>query len=43
MFQVDNPHAKPGLRRIVREERKRAGIKLRHLLRDGWIGMRGFG
>lgn len=43
MFQVDNPHAKPGLRRIVREERKRTGIKLRHLLRDGWIGMRGFG
>jgi len=43
MFQVDNPRAKPGLRRIVREERKRAGIKLRHLLRDGWIGMRGFG
>jgi electron transfer flavoprotein-quinone oxidoreductase len=43
MFQVDNPQAKPGLRRIVREERKRAGIKLRHLLRDGWIGMRGFG
>ena len=43
MFQVDNPRPKPGLRRIVREERKRAGIKLRHLLRDGWIGMRGFG
>jgi electron transfer flavoprotein-quinone oxidoreductase len=43
MFHVDNPHPKPGLRRIVREERKRAGIKLRHLLRDGWIGMRGFG
>jgi electron transfer flavoprotein-quinone oxidoreductase len=43
MFQVDNPNPKPGLRRIVREERKRAGIRLRHLLRDGWIGMRGFG
>ena len=31
------------LRRIVREERKRAGISLRDLLRDGWKGMRGFG
>lgn len=43
MFQVDNPAPKPGLRRIVREERKRSGIKLRHLVRDGWIGTRGFG
>lgn len=43
MFQVDNPQPKPGLRRIVREERKKADIKLRHLARDGWIGMRGFG
>jgi electron transfer flavoprotein-quinone oxidoreductase len=43
MFHVDNPNPKPGLRKIVREERKRAGISLRHLLRDGWIGMRGFG
>ncbi len=43
MFHVDNPRPKPGLRHIVREERKRAGIKLRHLIRDGWIGMRGFG
>jgi electron transfer flavoprotein-quinone oxidoreductase len=43
VFRVDNPHPKPGLRRIVREERKRAGISLRDLLRDGWKGMRGFG
>ena len=26
MFRVDNPSAKPGLRRIVHEERKRAGV-----------------
>lgn len=43
MFRVDNPHPKPGLRRIVREERRRAGISWRELLRDGWTGMKGFG
>jgi electron transfer flavoprotein-quinone oxidoreductase len=43
MFRVDNPEPKPGLRRIVRDERRRAGIRLRHLARDAWIGMRGFG
>lgn len=43
VFRVDNPHPKPGLRRIVREERKRAGIGLLDLLKDGWTGMRGFG
>lgn len=43
MFHVDNPHPKPGLRRIVREERKRAGVKLRDLARDGWRGIRTFG
>ena len=43
VFRVDNPQPKPGLRRIVREERKRAGIKLSQLIRDGWTGLRGFG
>jgi electron transfer flavoprotein-quinone oxidoreductase len=43
VFRVDNPHPKPGVRRIVREERKKAGIGLLDLLRDGWTGMRGFG
>ena len=43
LFRVDNPSPKPGLRRIIREERKRAGIRARDLLRDGWKGMRGFG
>jgi electron transfer flavoprotein-quinone oxidoreductase len=43
MFRVDNPNPKPGLRRIVREERKKAGIRWRDLARDAWTGMRGFG
>lgn len=43
VFRVDNPRPKPGIRRIVREERKKAGIGLLDLLRDGWTGMRGFG
>lgn len=43
VFRVENPHPKPGLRRIVREERKKAGIRVRDLLRDGWTGMKGFG
>jgi len=43
IFRVDNPTPKPGVRRIVREERKKAGIGLLDLLRDGWTGMRGFG
>jgi len=43
MFRVDNPAPKPGLRRIVREERKRAGIALRDLARDAWAGLRSFG
>jgi electron transfer flavoprotein-quinone oxidoreductase len=43
MFRVDNPAPKPGLRRIVKEERRRAGIRLRDLARDAWVGLRGFG
>ncbi len=43
MFRVDNPSAKPGLRRIVREERKRAGVNLRGLVRDGRDAFRSFG
>ena len=43
MFRVDNPAPKPGLRRILNEERKRAGVRLRDLVRDGWQGLRGFG
>jgi electron transfer flavoprotein-quinone oxidoreductase len=43
MFRVDNPAPKPGLRRIVAEERRRAGVKFRDLARDAWDGLRSFG
>ncbi len=43
MFRVDNPAPKPGLRRIVREERKRAGVRLADLARDAWDGLRSYG
>jgi electron transfer flavoprotein-quinone oxidoreductase len=43
MFRVDNPAPKPGLRRIVTAERKRAGVRRRDLLRDGIAGWRTFG
>lgn len=43
MFRVDNPAPKPGLRRIVRDERKRTGVSLRNLFRDGRDALRTFG
>jgi electron transfer flavoprotein-quinone oxidoreductase len=43
MFRVQNPEPKPGLRRILREERKRAGVSVGNLLRDGRDAMRSFG
>jgi len=43
MFRIDNPNPKPGLRRIFDQERKRAGVRRRDLLRDGWTGFRSFG
>ena len=43
MFQVDDPAPKPGLRRIVLQESRRAGVKVRHLVRDGWTSLRTFG
>jgi electron transfer flavoprotein-quinone oxidoreductase len=43
IFRVDNPRPKPGLRRIVQEERKRAGLGIRDLARDAWTGFRSFG
>lgn len=43
MFRVENPHPKPGLRRILAQERKQAGVRRRDLLRDGWTGFRSFG
>ncbi len=43
MFRVDNPYPKPGVRRILNDERKKAGVRRRDLLRDGWTGFRSFG
>lgn len=43
MFQVDDPRPKPGLARIVLQESRRAGLKVRHLVRDGWTSLRTFG
>jgi electron transfer flavoprotein-quinone oxidoreductase len=43
MFRVDNPTPKPGLRRILLQERKKAGVRRRDLVRDGWTGFRSFG
>ena len=43
MFRVENPHPKPGLRRIVTDERKKAGIRYSELARDAWAALRSFG
>jgi electron transfer flavoprotein-quinone oxidoreductase len=43
MFRVDNPLPKPGLRRVVREERARAGLRWRDLVKDAWTAHRSFG
>ncbi|MEK7411255.1 MAG: FAD-dependent oxidoreductase [Actinomycetota bacterium] len=43
VFRVDNPLPKPGLRRILADERKRLGVRRRDLLKDAWIGFRSFG
>jgi electron transfer flavoprotein-quinone oxidoreductase len=43
LFTVANPTPKPGLRAIVRQERKRHGVRLRSLVRDGIISLRTFG
>lgn len=43
LFRVDNPRPKPGLRRILNDERRRSGIRVRDLARDAWTGLRSFG
>ncbi len=43
LFTVSNPAPKPGLRAIFRQERKRRGIRLRNLTRDGITTLRTFG
>jgi electron transfer flavoprotein-quinone oxidoreductase len=43
MFRVDNPDPKPGLRRILREEQRRAGVRVRDLASDAFRAWRAFG
>lgn len=43
VFTVTDPQPKAGLRRWVHAERKRVGVRLRDLVRDGWVGWRTFG
>lgn len=43
MFQVQNPAPKPGIARILLEERKRAGARYRDLVKDAWTAIRSFG
>jgi len=43
LFTVSNPTPKPGLRAILRQERKRRGVRLRALVRDGITSLRTFG
>ncbi len=42
LFTVDNPSPKPGLRRIVRQEMKTAGVSMRDVAKDAWTALRGF-
>ena len=43
VFTVTDPEPKAGLRHWVHAERKRVGVRLRDLVRDGWVGWRTFG
>jgi electron transfer flavoprotein-quinone oxidoreductase len=43
MFRVDNPTPKPGALRVLNQERKRAGVKLKDLARDTIDAVRTFG
>lgn len=43
LFRVNNPDHKPGLRRIIASERKKAGIRRRDLARDAITALRTFG
>jgi len=43
LFRVDNPAPKTGMVKLLRQAAKRNGVKLRHLARDGWRGLRIYG
>lgn len=43
MFTVRNPRPKPGAKKILREEAKKSGVKMRDIAKDAWDGLRSFG
>jgi electron transfer flavoprotein-quinone oxidoreductase len=43
LFTVTNPIPKKGVNRLLRENAKRHGVRLRHLAADAWAGLRTFG
>ncbi len=43
MFRVDNPRRSRACAASLTDERKRAGVRLRDLARDGWTALRSFG
>ena len=43
LFTVTNPDPKPGLRRIVRRQMRRHGVRWRDAVRDGLRAARTFG
>ena len=43
LFTVTNPTPKQGALRLMRRNAKKQGVRLRHLLADGWEGLRTFG
>ncbi len=43
LFTVENPRPKPGLNRIVKDELRRSGIKVRDVIKDGIAGLKGYG
>ncbi len=43
MFTVTNPTPKSGMKRLLRREARRAGVRLRDLAADGWTALRTYG
>jgi electron transfer flavoprotein-quinone oxidoreductase len=43
LFTVTNPTPKQGALRLMRRNAKKQRVRLRHLLADGWEGLRTFG
>ena len=43
VFTVTDPAPKPALKKVIRQEARKAGVHWRDLIRDGWTAMRGFG